>query len=261
MPLIRRAGCDLHYTVEGSGPPLVLAAGLGGAAAWWEPQVARYAERFTLIRFDQRGTGASSRVPVASVEEMAADLVAILDHARIRQAQMIGHSTGAAIGVATALDHPGRLSSLVIYASTTHGDAYRRRVFALRRLLFQRVGVEAYAQFTSLLLYPPYWINANDTALREAEAGAALGAPEVQASRLDAILRFDRRAELGRLDLPVRVVCADDDILTPRYFSEEFARLIPGAETAFVPRGGHALSRTEPALFDHVVLPFLEAHR
>ena len=263
MPVVRHAGCGLHYTLDGSGPPLVLAAGLGGTGAWWTPQVARWADRFTLLRFDQRGTGDSSRIPVASVEQMAADLVAILDHAGIDRAQMLGHSTGGAIGVAMALDHPARLSSLVIYASTTHGDAYRRRVFALRKLLFDRIGLEAYAQYSSLLLYPPYWINAHDALLQEAEAqaGAALGAPEVQASRLDAILRFDRRAEYGRIALPVRVVCAEDDILTPRYFSAEAARLIPGAEAVFVPRGGHALSRTEPALFDDAVLPFLEAHR
>ena len=193
---------------------------------------------------------------------MAADLVAILDHAGIDRAQMLGHSTGGAIGVAMALDHPERLSSLLIYASTTHGDAYRHRVFALRKLLFEAVGRDAYAQYTSLLLYPPYWINAHDAELREmgATAGASLGAPEVQASRLDAILRFDRRAEFGRIALPVRVLCAEDDILTPRYFSAEFARLIAGAESVFVPRGGHALSRTEPALFDAAVLPFLDAH-
>ena len=58
----------------------------------------------------------------------------------------------------------------------------------------------------------------------------------------------------------MRVLCAEDDILTPRYFSAEFARLIAGAKSVFVPRGGHALSRTEPALFDAAVLPFLDAH-
>jgi len=261
MALVRRDGCDLHYTVQGRGPPLILAAGLGGTADWWAPQVERYAARFTVLHFDQRGTGRSSRIPVASVEEMAEDLRAVLDHAGIERAMMVGHSTGAAIGVALALDHPGRLDRLVIYASTTHGDAYRRRIFRLRQSLLEQGGPAAYAAYSTLLLYPPYWINAHAGALpaMEAAAAAGLGAPAVQASRLEAILRFDRRAELGRLDLPVRVLCAADDILTPPYFSEGFAEAIPGAGLWLEPRGGHALSRTEPAAFDAAVLPFLES--
>jgi aminoacrylate hydrolase len=259
MPVVRRDGCDLHYDVQGEGPPLVLASGLGGAASWWAAQIPRYAREFTVLSFDQRGTGRSSRVPVASVEQMAGDVVAILDHAGIARAHCLGHSTGGAIGLATALDHPGRLASLVVYASTTCGDAYRRRVFALRRLLLDLGGPTAYARYTSLLLYPPYWINAHAERLEaeEAAAAAALGEPAVQGSRLEAILAFDRRADYGRIAIPVRILCADDDILTPRYFSEEMARLIPGAEAVFVPQGGHALSRTEPELFDRQVLPFL----
>jgi aminoacrylate hydrolase len=262
MPFVRREDCDLHYEVQGEGPPLVLAAGLGGTAGWWAPQAARYAQEFTLLTFDQRGTGRSSRVPVASIGQMAEDLAAVLDHAGIGRAQVLGHSTGGAIGVALALDHPGRVASLLIQSSTTHGDAYRRRVLDLRLTLLQHAGAGAYARTTSVLLYPPYFIIANDARLaaEEAAAAAELGTAEVQGSRMEAILAFDRRTELGRLRLPVRVLCADDDILTPRYFSEEYARLIPGAEAVFVPRGGHALSRTEPELFDAHVLPFFREH-
>ncbi|WP_159349468.1 alpha/beta fold hydrolase [Roseomonas harenae] len=258
MPFAHRDECDLYYEVHGSGPPLVLASGLGGTSSWWAPQVARYAQEFTTLIFDQRGTGQSSRVPVASVEQMSADLVAILDAAGLDRVHLLGHSTGGAIGTATALDHPSRIASLMIYASTTCGDAYRHRVLGLRRMLMERVGMDAYARYTTLLLYPPYWINANDAriAAEEAAAAASLGSAAVQGSRLDAILAFDRRAEYGRLDIPVRILCTEDDILTPRYFSEEMAQLIPGATAIYPPRGGHAFSRTEPALFDEIALPF-----
>ncbi len=78
----------------------------------------------------------------------------------------------------------------------------------------------------------------------------------MQASRLDAILAFDPRAEFSRISIPTMVVCADDDILTPRYFSEDFAARIPNAKTYFAKRGGHALSRTEPDLFNQIALEF-----
>ena len=258
MPLAKAEGAEIYWESAGNGPPLVLAAGLGGVHGYWQPNRAELQKHFTLYLFDQRGTGKSSRVKVASIEQMAEDLIAVMDAAGLPSAHYLGHSTGGAIGVAAALEHSGRLKSLLIYASTTHGDAYRHRIFDLRRQIHAGLGAEAYGRYTSLLLYPPYWINANHEALKEAEDAAAqqLGDPEVQGSRLDAILAFDPRAKLQRIWMPTLIVCADDDILTPRYFSEDFAARIPNAKTHFARRGGHALSRTEPALFNQIAIDF-----
>jgi aminoacrylate hydrolase len=189
---------------------------------------------------------------------MSADLVAIMHADGIVTAHYLGHSTGGAIGVATALDYPGRFRSMMIFASTTCGDPYRRKLLGLRQHLLENLGGEAYAQYRSLLLYPPYYINANHEKLaaEEARDASLLGEPHVQASRLNAILAFDRRSELHTLRLPVMVLCANDDVLTPRYFSEEYARLIPGATTRWIERGGHAYSRTEPAEFNQIALDY-----
>lgn len=143
---------------------------------------------------------------------MSADLIAVLDAAGLERVHFLGHSTGAAIGTATALNRPSRIASLMIYASTTCGDAYRHRVLGLRRTLAACVGMDAYARYTTLLLYPPYWINANDARLatEEIAAAASLGNAAVQGSRLNAIRAFECRAEYGRLDLPVHTLCTED---------------------------------------------------
>ncbi len=229
MPTVTRDGADLYWEKIGAGPPLILGAGLNGSGTWWDPNRPALAERFTVYTFDQRGTGRSSKIPVTSIEQMAADLVAVMDDAGLESAHYAGHSTGGGIGVATVLDFPGRLRSLLICSSTTCGDPYRHKLLGLRRRLYEQLGGEAYAQFRTLLLYPPYWINAHHRELAAAEArdGGDLGGPEVQASRLDAILAFDRRKEFHRITVPTLVVCADDDLLAPRYFSEEYVRLIP----------------------------------
>ncbi len=258
MPIVCRDGIELYWEKCGSGPALVLAAGLGGTGSYWDINLSTLSRHFTVYTFDQRGTGKSSRVPVESVEQMSADLIAILDDARLEQVHYLGHSTGGAIGAATAMDYPGRLRSLMIYASTTCGDDYRRRILGLRTQLLSELGPQAYAAFTTLLLYPPYYINQNHEALAAGERIAAtqLGAPHVQASRLEAILAFDRRKDLGSIHIPTLVACANDDILTPRYFSEEYAALIPSARTFWADRGGHAWSRTEPDIFNQVALKF-----
>jgi pimeloyl-ACP methyl ester carboxylesterase len=52
------------------------------------------------------------------------------------------------------------------------------------------------------------------------------------------------------------LIGADDDLLAPRYFSEEYIRLIPGARAHFARRGGHALTKTEADLFNRIALEF-----
>lgn len=258
MPIAKRQDCELFWDKQGKGPALILGAGLGGVGTYWQPNLSALAERFTIYRFDQRGTGQSSRMPVTSIEQMSADLVAVMDHAELATAMYLGHSTGGAIGVSTALDYPDRLSALMIYASTTCGDPYRRKILGLRTKIFEGLGIDSYAQYSTLLLYPPYWINSHtdEVAKIEAATASALNDPDIQATRFDAILNFDRRDELARIKIPTMVVCADDDILTPKYFSEEYARLIPGARHRWLERGGHALSRTEPETFNEIAINF-----
>lgn len=260
MPLATRNGCSLFWEKHGEGPALILGAGLGGVGGYWMPNVAALTGHFTVYRFDQRGTGRSCRTTVDSIEQMSADLIAVMDDAGLERAMYLGHSTGGAIGVATALDYPDRISKMMIYASTTHGDAYRRKILGLRSRLFGELGVEAYAHYSTLLLYPPYWINAHpeEVARIEAAAPCQLGNAEIQESRFDAILNFDRRSELPRITIPTLVVCADDDILTPKYFSEECVRLIPSAQAHWVTRGGHALSCTEPDIFNTIAIDFFK---
>ena len=77
MPtLTLRDGGHLYYKRHGSGPPLLLVTGLGGLGSFWEPHVAAFAERFTVIVHDHRGAGQSSIARIDySVDQMADDLL------------------------------------------------------------------------------------------------------------------------------------------------------------------------------------------
>ena len=260
MPYAERDGCRLYYEEAGTGEPLMFVAGLGGVSTYWKPQLEAFSKTHRVIVYDQRGSGRSDHVEVASVEEMADDTLAVLDACGVERTHYVGHSTGGAIGQALAIDHPDRLKSLVINASTTRSDPYRRKVFAVREALLRQVGPEFYAKQTSLLLYPAWFINQNAARLEadEARAAAGLAPADVQMSRLNAILSFDRLADYRRITTPTLVLCAKDDILTPSYFSEELAREIPGAELILMETGGHAASITMEAEFNAHVSRFLE---
>ncbi|MCC7015668.1 MAG: alpha/beta fold hydrolase [Rhodospirillales bacterium] len=262
MPVLDANGIETYYEVHGAGSPVLLTAGLGGAGPYWREQVEPFARVHTVIVYDQRGTGRSSHVPVASVAELAGDALALLDALKIGEVHFVGHSTGGAIGQVLALDQPGRLKSLVLYATVHRSDPFRRRMWSLRKAVLADMGPKAYAQLTSLVLYPPAWIAANDARLAKEEAIAErmLSNPSIMASRIDAILAHDRAEELSGIRTPTLVLCARDDLMTPAYFSEDIAARIPKAEFVRLDGGGHACSKTRDQEFNRHVLDFIARH-
>jgi aminoacrylate hydrolase len=263
MPRISVGDCQLHYERAGAGIPVVFITGLSGHATYWREQVPVFARAFDVVTFDHRGVGRSDHSRISyTVERLAADTIGLMDALGISKAHVVGHSTGGAIAQILGIEHASRLASLVICASWPKADAYFRRLFALRKEILQKLGPASYVQANSLFLYPPYYVADNNEKLRQHEAQnlAGFSPAEIVMSRIDAVLAFDRTSELGRIRTPTLVVAAQDDIITPAYYSEQLARAIPGAEAKFLPQGGHSFPQTMAREFNHAVLPFLLAH-
>ena len=262
MPTVPIDDGWLYYEVVGEGPPLLLVPGLGGVGSFWRHQVAAFAGDFRVIVHDHRGCGRSSRSRIAySVEQMADDVLRLMDALGIEGAHYVGHSTGGAIGQVIAEDRPERLKRLVLSATWAGPDPFFRRSFTARRELLRLGGVASYWRASVLLLRPPAWIGANEAALATEEADLLADPPDIAIleSRIDAILRFDRRARLGAIRAPTLVVVAADDMVTPPHNSAELAHGIQGARLATLPYGGHFVPVIEAASYNAAVGGFLRA--
>ena len=263
MPTVRVRDTELYYEVHGSGVPVLLVAGLGGVGSYWQPQLGDFSQRYQVMIHDHRGTGRSERSRITySVDQMTDDLLALMDALDIQRAHLVGHSTGGAIGQVMAIEHPERLRSLVLFSTWTKADPFFRRCFEVRKELLLARGPAAYQRAAPLFLYPSWWISQNAERLERDERASLDGFPPVDivSSRIDAIVAFDRTAQLKRITTPTLVICAQDDHLTPAYFSEELARTIPGARLVLLDRGGHASSQTVPQELNRAVLEFLGTH-
>jgi aminoacrylate hydrolase len=262
MPRISIGDCQLHYERHGAGFPVMFASGLGGYAGFWREQIPIFARAFDVVVYDQRGVGDSDTTRMAhTIEGNAADVIALMDALGIDKAHVIGHSTGSAVAQVLAIEHPERLASAVLAASWARQDPFLRRVYSLRRKLLTELGPTTYVEAATIMLYPPEWVTRNNERLRQMEAQQLAGfKPEIVLSRIDALLAFDRSADLARIRTPVLVVAAEDDFVLPSYLSEELARLIPGAEAKFFPRGGHCFMQINPREFGLAVMPFLDQH-
>lgn len=265
MPHFRlRDDATLYYERHGSGPPLFLVPGLGGDGRFWGANVEALARHFTVVVHDHRGTARSSLSRIAySVEQMADDALQLIDGLGFDKVHWCGHSTGGAMGQVLAIEHAQRLDRLVLSATWAGTDAFFRRLFESRSQILKALGPAAYLKASALALNMPSWVRDHDADLLAAEAKAAETIPEpgIVLSRIAAIMAHDRRAQLPKVRAPTLVICTRDDTVTPLYFTEELARLIPGARTYVLPDGGHLYPNVHGAELCRVLTSFLLENR
>ncbi len=262
MPTAPIGDADLYYEEVGQGPPVLLVPGLSGLGSFWSEQVKELALDFRVITHDHRGAGRSTHSRIRySVEQMAGDVLRLMDALGLDAVHLVGHSTGGAIGQVIAQDHPRRLRSLVLSATWSGPDPWFRRLFESRKEVLLALGVEAYLRASLLFLVPPWWVSAHDQAIAAAHRAQLETAPppEVIASRIDAIVRFDRRARLGEIRTPTLVIVAADDMVTPRVYSVDLAERIPGAELVVLDGGGHFAPQIVPQAYNAAVTAFLRS--
>jgi len=260
MPIAAVADGTIHYEIAGEGETLIFVSGLNGVGRYWTPQVPLFSRHFRVLTYDQRGTGASDQLQREfSVDRMAAELVGLMDVLNIERAHIVGMSTGGAIGQTIAIEHPERVMKLALCSTWTHCDPWFRRLFNARRDLYLQAGPDLHSQFHPLFLYSPDYVNAHDAEIEEERKRAPTKSSPVEVSvgRIDALLKFDRRAGLPDIKAETLVMASDSDFITPRYFSEALARAIPGAKLVLFKDGGHSFTVTRAEDFNRELMAFL----
>lgn len=136
FPLTRIAlhtGVELDVAITGPAdvPPLVFLHGFPESHRTWRYIMAHFADRFRLIAPDQRGFAGSSKpagVAAYQPRNMVADLLALADHLNLDTFTLVGHDWGGAIAWMAALNHPDRITRLIM-ANAAHPFTYQKALF------------------------------------------------------------------------------------------------------------------------------------
>jgi aminoacrylate hydrolase len=255
-------GARLAYRQAGTGTPMLLIAGLAGEGKFWNPVLNELSTRHSVIVFDQRGFGASGTTgSVCTIDLLASDAIAIMDAAGVNDAIVAGHSTGGAIAQTLALDHPSRVSRLVLSSTWAKADDYMQYLFALRSNIMRAGGKQLYAEMTRIIGYPLSWLREHPEWLVLSSGGHESVAPEVDErvfSRIAALLEFDRASALGNIRQPTLVLGARDDQIIPNYLHVALQAAIPGASGEFCAEGGHFFPSIRPRTFIDPVREWLD---
>ena len=133
------SGALIYYEQYGSGTPLLILHGNSQSLAVFHPFLSAFLPDFQVILMDSRGHG-HSRLSVRaalhgfSTEDMADDVIALLDHLHLSSVHLLGFSDGANVGLEIACKYPGRLRSLICLSGNASPDGLLTPLYFAARM-------------------------------------------------------------------------------------------------------------------------------
>lgn len=250
MPVAEVPGGRIAYHVAGNGDPVLFISGLGGMAGFWSAQVAAFSPFHRVLTFDHRGVGRSTGVPPYSAGQWSADVLALLDHAGVVRAHVVGHSTGGIIAQMFTSEHPARVQTLVLGGTWIKPDRRFRDQFAFRKQVLAALGSGGYRMLSDLLADSSSEATINETTDMNAVER------DIIAARIDALLAYDGTTIAPHIAAPTLVLAADDDYIVPLCHSQAVAAAIPGAKLKRCHHGGHFFPRTRATDYSKALSDF-----
>jgi pimeloyl-ACP methyl ester carboxylesterase len=258
VPVTITENTSIDYDVQGEGPALVLINGLGFGRWGFFKQIPAFSRHFRTITFDVRG----ERDLEGGVADLAADVVALLDHLRVRKAHVLGTSLGGFVAQELALRRPDLVDRLVLVC-TSYGRggpeamspwslmdmiglpslsverAVRRGLEAATSEAYRAERPEEFEQIVG-------WRLADSPSLSTYHQQMRAGA------------RFDASQEVGSITSPTLVIHGSEDNYVPAANAAALAEAIPGAKLRILGNAGHLVFIERAADVNREVVTFLK---
>lgn len=261
MPHARLNGIDLHWAERGNGAAVLFLHGFPFNRTLWDAQVASLPAGRRALAPDLRGFGASrdaGKGPL-TMEQHAADVVALLDQLRIERTVVCGLSMGGYVALAMLRAAPERLRALVL--SDTHaepdGAAAREARIATADRARREGSAGIVATLLPRLLAESTFTQAPEVVERLRSLMEAASPESIARASLGMAERADSRPLLASIRVPVLVLGGESDALTPPAVLRALAAAIPGARLEQLPDAGHVANLENPAAFDSALHAFL----
>ncbi|GAA3769204.1 alpha/beta fold hydrolase [Streptomyces coacervatus] len=245
MPQLEVDGAALTYDDEGprdgDGVPLVFIHGWTANRHRWDHQMAHFAKTRRVIRLDLRGHGESSGAGVRTIAELAADVLALLDHLEVERAVLVGHSMGGMIAQTITLDHPGRVERLVLV------DSIARMTYSRGRGLLMAASTHVpYKLFVATNIQRAFAPGYPREEVRKYIKSSADTPREVVMTLYGAMRAFDVLDRVGEIHVPTLMIHGYHDIQLPLQQMLRMAKAYPDAEVRIID-AGHELPVEKPA--------------
>ncbi len=264
MPVATVNDIELNYKLEGDGEEtIVLINGLADDLETWAGQMDDFlAAGYRVLRFDNRGIGASSKPagPYSS-RMLADDAKTLVDSLGVADFHLMGVSMGGMIAQEYALAYPGDLRSVTFGCTYAAPGPFCSRMFAMWADLAPVLGVPFVMRDVTLWAFTVGFFEQRGAELAEFETAMRYLDQPVHAylAQLAVIQQHDTAERLGQITTPALVLAGAEDILIPVSLSRRIHEAIPGSEWCTT-MGGHACVWEYPAEFNQTFLDFVRRH-
>ena len=254
------AGTNLNYEVKGTGPAVLFLHAFPLTLRMWDAQARALEATHQVVRFDARGFGGTPPGDgLLTMERIADDAVALLDHLGLSKAIVCGISMGGYAAFALMRRHPERVKGLVLADTRTAPDSPEaKRTRSAQADTVRREGPPGIADaFLQKARGETTRKERPEVVARIKEAILAASARGIVDALAGLAARADSGPTLREIHVPTLVVCGAEDALTPVADAEAIQRGIPGSTLQIIPKAGHLSALEDPAAFDAVLLAFL----
>lgn len=261
MPRASVNDVELYYETRGEGLPLVFAHGGGGSVLQWRYQVPHFCERYQVVTFDSRGHGRSETPEDGySMEIFSGDVLGLIDRLGLERIVLIGLTMGAMTALRFALDHPDRLLGMVLVGVSEGGRVTMRERFEMSARIAEMQGMEMLAEAFCSVVFSPWFLEERSDFVAEFKKSMQDASPRGYARTIRALAnRPPLKERLGEIRARTLVVVGEDDVTEfPLEDAPAYAKGIPGAELARIPRAGHLACIERPAVFNSLMDAFLK---
>lgn len=266
----------MTYEINGEGYPLILLHGFAMYKEFWKWQVKQLSNEFKVITLDIRGCGQSDHpTEPYSMEDLADDIVELLDYLSLKKTHLGGHSFGGMIAQHFALNHPNRLNKLILMSTFANLpmdksglDMYKRSQLSnykakvedstkafwnKMKQRFSRNFFKEMSQNPEKLFHNTF--SAND--LMKLEETKGTSKPQDILNQINAIVHHNTINRLHKINNNTLVLAAEKDRIVPKIANELIDEKIPNSNL-IVFKSSHFFMLEEAPNFLLEVLNFLK---
>ncbi len=244
-------GAKIAYFTRGKGYPLILLPGFGMTMQHWDPLLLRrLSVHNEVVAYDYRGVGASTGQVNNSTQEMATDVIHLMDTLKIKKANIMGWSLGSFVAEEIAEHYPTRVNRLVLISTALGGDQQIEGSKEVSIAIQENLGGSWEDTYVSYFFVNLQARNNYLQRLKSAQnRGELLSGPgestQAKIAQEQALsntkIENSRTLYLPSIKSPTLLIAGKEDKVLPAENSIKTAKLIPNSKLIVLQQAGHAV--------------------